>query len=157
LCGGEKLNRKILAIAAIAVLVMVPVTYALLTFKVTLPASVIINPASASIQVLDTSEVPLTALDFGSTRQNGGVATCTVIIKNTGELVVTLNMTANNISTDPPPMGMHGDYLTWNSEGAQVNPGSSITATFTYRINMMVAGHNVPRNFDVILTATEVS
>jgi hypothetical protein len=149
------MNRKILAIAVAIILVSVPLAYALLTVQLTLPASVIINPAGASIQVSDENGAPLNALDFGSTNQQGST-TCKVMITNTGGVTVKLNMTAHNIVLVPPPPGVHGEYLSWNCEGVQLTQGSSVTATFTYSINMMVAGHNVPRTFDVIITATEV-
>jgi len=135
--------------------VSVPLAYALLTVQVTLPASVIINPASSSIEVCDENGDALNALNFGSTNQQGST-TCTVMIVNNGGVTVSLNLTANGISVTPPPPGAHGDFLSWNSEGVQVTPGNSVTATLTYHINMMVSNTNVERTFDVIITATEV-
>ncbi len=150
------MKRKILAAIVIIILAVIPVTYALLTYKVTLPATVIINPASAAINIKHADGTPAMSLDFGSCSQQGS-AKCSVIIENIGQIPIRLNMTTQNIGTDPPPMGMHGEYLSWDCEGTQINPGSSIAASFTYRVNMMVGGYNVARNFDVSVNAIEVA
>lgn len=79
------------------------------------------------------------------------------MIVNNGGVTVSLNLTANGIIVIYPSAGMHGEYLSWDSEGAQITPGNSITATLIYQYNIpMEIGNNVERTFDVIITATEV-
>jgi hypothetical protein len=70
-----------------------------------------------------------------------------------------LNLTATGVALggagSGEGAGAHGDWLTWDSEGANVAVGGSATATLHYSINMAVSGYDVPRSFNIIITATE--
>jgi hypothetical protein len=111
-----------------------------------------------SIQVCDINGNPLGKYDFGSCRQQGA-SSCQILVKNTGSVPVTLNLTATGValggSGSGEGVGAHGDWLTWDSEGANVAVGGSATAILHYTINMVVSGYDVERAFNIVITATE--
>jgi hypothetical protein len=171
------LKRKIFLLTLIAVLtIAIPLSLAALTYQVNLPASIIINPSptatptptpsptslakTISIQICDLNGNPLSKYDFGSCRQQGA-ASCQVLVKNTGNVPVTLSLTATGVALGGPgsgeAAGAHGDWLTWDSEGANVAVGGSAAATLRYSINMVVGGYDVERAFNIVITATETS
>jgi hypothetical protein len=70
-----------------------------------------------------------------------------------------LNLTAVGVALGGPGsgegVGAHGNWLTWDREGANVAVGGFATATLRYTINMVVSWYDVELPFNIIITATE--
>ena len=78
----------------------------------------------------------LESLDWGDIAP-GELVNKTIYLKNTGNTMITLSMTANNWN---PPDANGPITLTWNQEGTELNPSEVMNATLTLTVKEDISG-----------------
>jgi len=90
-----------------------------------------------------------TDIDFGNLN-SGNIATKTIYIKNTGNIIETLSMTVTDWS---PQTGTSSLLLTWNQESAKLQAGATVPATLTLNI-ASDTGDISDFNFNIVISGS---
>jgi hypothetical protein len=145
---------KLSVTASVIILVLIAValtftTFAAITTSQSLSSSGEVT-TSANLGVFSNSActTSLSSINWG-TLTAGGNITRTIYVKNTGSgLALTLSMETSNWT----PAGAEEPItLTWSQEGARLQPGQSVAATFTLSVSPTIADVT---NFSVQINIT---
>ena len=92
----------------------------------------------------------LSTIGWG-TLNPGDVKTCTMYVRNEGNVPVSLKMTVDNWS---PPTASTYITLTWNKESAVLSTNQVVEATVTLTVSSNISGVT-SFNFDITITGIE--
>jgi uncharacterized membrane protein len=139
--GGESEARRVLGLigATIAIGLLVAnanLIYGLLSAVATIGSSGVVATAGLKVYQEAACQNELTSIDWG-TLIPGQTYSRTVYLKNTGTVTLTLSM---NTSGWTPSNAQQYITVSWNLEGAQINPSTVLTVTLTLTVNSNIQG-----------------
>jgi hypothetical protein len=95
-------------------------------------------PSTLTLGIYSNSActTPITDISWGGL-QPGGSTSQTVYVKNTGNVAATLSCTFGNWV---PSGAASYIIVSWNKEGARINPNESVAAMFTLTVSPSITG-----------------
>ena len=134
---------------ALLLIVFIPVTYAAMTYKITIisTGNIIINGIEAfTNEDFSRANIPIKWRDMSPGERD----TKTIYIKNTSTIQVTVSMTVTDWS---PASAVGSINIQWNSEGALIQPGAAIPVVITCTVSPTTTGlTNYSCNINIIAT-----
>jgi hypothetical protein len=124
-----------LAIVAIVMLLSIS-TLGLLTISQTISSSGTITAANVGVFSDSQCTQPLSSISWG-TISPGSSVSITIYLKNTGNVPLTLNMTASNWN---PTIAGNSITITWNRESTVLGADQSTPAILTLAVNSGISG-----------------
>ena len=121
---------------AVAIIVMMTTGLALLLPSTTLTQSGTIQALNVGVYSDSACTQTLSLVNWG-TLPPGTSANKTIYVKNTGNALITLNMT---ITSWNPATASSYITLTWNQQNAQLAPGYSVPALLVLSVSSNVTG-----------------
>jgi len=112
----------------------------------------VIQTVSVSVYLDKLCRKPLTSIDWG-TLKPGSTKSLNIYVKNTGNTIVTLSLSAENWN---PESASKYFSLTWNYKGQKLLPGRVLSLTLTLRVSPNVSGVS-SFSFDIVITGQAVS
>ena len=137
----EQVNAKRVAIFVVSaclvgMVVGSAVTLAVLNVQRAIPSSGMVVAVNVGVYSDAACTLNLTSIDWGSVYPGGSVPRM-IYVKNTGNVPMTLSMTATGWN----PAGAAGQInVTWDKENAVLNSGQSSSATLTLSVLQSVSG-----------------
>jgi hypothetical protein len=136
------------AIASIAVMGAVLVTYALIS-SVTISNTTGVNAVGVGVYSDSGCTIPLTSIPWGMLNPGDSV-THTIYVLNSGTVPVTLTMATSLWS---PPAASGNFTVTWNQQNTSLGAGLSTPAVLTLNVSSGAPGI-ASVTFDITITGT---
>jgi ABC-type lipoprotein release transport system permease subunit len=125
----------VMTAVGLAVIALVAVVIVLTSAHLETSGTIVTNNPNLSIFADAACTKEISTVQWG-TLQPSGSATVTLFIKNSGNVPLTLTMTANNWS---PATAQNYLTLSWNQENTKVQPGAVVAGDLTLKVAPLVA------------------
>jgi hypothetical protein len=132
--------KRVALLMAVACLVGVAfgsvLTFAVLQRNYSIPTSGVVIGVNVDVFADASATQNVTAISWGSVYPGESVDRV-VFVKNTGNAQITLSMATAGWT----PLGVNGSMaVVWNREGASLDPGQLVAATFTLSVSPDISG-----------------
>ena len=151
--GGRKTIPKLSTgafVALITTAILLTVVTAGVISTQTLPSNGTISAVNVGVYSNYQCTTNCTSINWGAL-QPDDEATKTVYVKNTGSVPITITMTTQNWN---PTSASSVLDLSWNRQNQVLNPGQSVSATFTLSVGSDT-GSLTDFSFGIIITGAE--
>src|SRR4030066_365912 len=134
--NGKRLTIFVAAACLIGMVMGSAITLAVLNVQRAIPSSGLVVAVNVGVYSDAGCTQNLTSIDWGNVYPGGSVPR-TIYVKNTGNVPMTLSMTATGWN----PAGAAGHInVTWDKENAVLNSGQSSSATLTLSVSQSISG-----------------